>query len=510
MKLFTATQIKDIDRFTVINEPISPVDLIERAAGALSAWYVSHFDRNRKVIVSAGPGNNGGDGLAMARILCGAGYKVEVNCIKFTEKNTPEWEDNFRKIKGNPQITVNIIRSADEFSVPEKDDVVIDALFGTGISRKIEGLPRDVIMKINGSDAVKVAVDIPSGLFCEDNAGNDREAIIRADHTLALQFPKLAFMFAENARFVGKWEIIPIGLSNEAIHNTPTPFYFTGAADVLPLLRKRRTFDHKGSYGHGLLAAGSKGKMGAATLAAAAALRTGMGLITVHTPLCGLNIMQTALPEAMVACDKSAEHISFINAAEGIFSAAALGPGIGVHEETMIATVDFLMNYRKPAVLDADALNILAMNREWLAMLRSNIVITPHVKEFDRLAGISKNGFLRYRMQMEFAQRYNCTVVLKGAYTSVATPGGRVMFNSSGNNGMATAGSGDVLTGIILSLLAQGYTAENAAVAGVFIHGLAGDIAAEKKCCESLIASDIINNIAPAYKRIRQGTDENT
>jgi NAD(P)H-hydrate epimerase len=234
-----------------------------------------------------------------------------------------------------------------------------------------------------------------------------------------------------------------------------------------------------------------------------AALRSGLGLLTAHLPACGLNIMQTALPEAMVSCDNAEEMVISVNHS-ALFDAAAIGPGLGVSPMTARALYDFLINFAKPVVLDADAINILALNKNWFSALRNNMVITPHPKEFDRLAGNSENGFERFKKQMEFAEKHKCIVALKGAFTSVATPDGRVMFNSVGNPGMATAGSGDVLTGIILSLLAQGYSAENAAIAGVFLHGLAGDIAAEKNCYESLIASDIINNIASAYNMIWQ------
>jgi len=506
MKFFTAFQIKDIDRLTILNEPISSIELMERAANRLFVWYVNHFGRSKRVVVFAGPGNNGGDGLALARMLSETGYSVEVNYVKFTDKTSEEWQLNFQKVKDNPKINLNIIQSLDNFPALYENDVVIDSIFGVGLSKKPEGLPRDVIRKINDSAATTIAIDIPSGLFCEDNSDNDPEAIIKADFTLTFQFPKLAFMFAENASYVGRWEIIPIGLSEEAIRKTQTQYYFTEADDILPLLRKRKTFDHKGDYGHGLLVAGSKGKIGAATLAAKAALRSGLGLLTAHLPLCGLNIMQTALPEAMVSCDNADDFVTCINP-KTLFDAAALGPGLGVESLTGLAVYDFLTNFKGAVVLDADALNILSLNKNWFSVFRKNMVITPHPKEFDRLAGNSETGYQRYKKQIEFAKRHKCIVVLKGAFTSVAMPDGRVMFNSVGNPGMATAGSGDVLTGIILSLLAQGYSAENAAVTGVFLHGLAGDIAAEKNCCESLIASDIISNIASAYNRIKQGSN---
>jgi NAD(P)H-hydrate epimerase len=309
-------------------------------------------------------------------------------------------------------------------------------------------------------------------------------------------------MFAENAQFTGEWEILPIGLSEYAIHNTSSPYNYIGTDDIAPLLKIRSKFDHKGVFGHGLLVAGSKGKMGAAILGAGAALRSGIGLLTCHLPSSGRIIMQIAVPEAMVLTDSAEDIISRIDVSAS-FDAAAVGPGLGMDELTGKALHSFITEYKKPLVIDADALNILAGNKKWYSLLKPGVILTPHPKEFERLAGKSNNGFDRLQKQIEFSMKHKCIVVLKGAFTSISTPGGNVSFNSTGNPGMATAGSGDVLTGIILSLLAQGYSSENAALAGVYLHGLAGDIAAGKTGPESLIASDIINSIGDAYNRIR-------
>lgn len=506
MKIFRTDQIKEIDNFTINHEPISSVELMERAALQLFRWYVNRFERDRRIFIFAGPGNNGGDGLALARLLAEERYDVEFHYVKFTDRTSTDWEYNYRRLKKEMRIIINNITSPEQFPFISENDVIVDAIFGYGLTRPVEGLPLEIIRNINNCDAPKISIDIPSGLFGEDNSTNNRDAIVKASYTLSFQFPKLSFMFAENAEYVGKWEILPIGLSEAAIRSTPSPYIYLGCDDITPLLRTRRRFDHKGVFGHGLLIAGSKGKMGAAVLGAGAALRSGIGLLTCHIPASGRVILQTSVPEAMVQTDESEDLISSIEVLNS-FSAAAAGPGLGTEPPTQKALFNFLESFGQPVVIDADAINILSANKDWFRLLNSSVVLTPHPKEFERLAGSAENGFDRLKRQVGFSMEHNCVVVLKGAYTSVSTPGGKVMFNSTGNQGMATAGSGDVLTGIILSLLSQGYSAENAATAGVFLHGVAGDIAVENSCFESLIASDIINNIGNAYNRIREKRD---
>jgi hydroxyethylthiazole kinase-like uncharacterized protein yjeF len=291
-------------------------------------------------------------------------------------------------------------------------------------------------------------------------------------------------------------------LDTAAIRNTETPYTFLGNSDVSPILKKRNLFDHKGTFGHGLLISGSSGKMGAAVLGAGAALRTGIGLITCHIPSCGTMIMQSSLPEAMVKADRSEEFVSDIGKTDN-YSAVGIGPGLGTDHSTQQAFHKLLSECRKPMVIDADGLNILSLNKKWLSLLPAGTVLTPHPKEFERLAGKTGNGFSCLERQIEFSGDHKCVVVLKGAHSSITTPEGKVMFNSTGNPGMATGGSGDVLTGIILSLLAQGYTSENSAVLGVYLHGIAGDLVAGESCYESIIASDIINSIGKAFNKIR-------
>ena len=502
MKIFTSEQIREIDALTIQSEPISSIDLMERAAGQLYKWITAKFGRSEHIFVFAGPGNNGGDGLALARMLSENGYSVEVFYVKFTEKTTSDWELNRKRLGKSKITTFNNLTSIDQFPVLASDDIVVDAIFGSGLTRPVDGLAEQVIEQINLSDSIKISIDIPSGLFGEDNSSNNYNSIVKADFTLSFQFPKISFMFGDNAPYPGKWFVLPIGLDNNAIRKVNSPYSILRNDDIAPLLKKRNTFDHKGNFGHGLLISGSYGKMGAAILGATAALRTGIGLITCHVPSCGVSIIQSTLPEAMVKADKKENLISEVGDIDA-YNAIGMGPGVGTEQESQKALFNLLTHCKKPLVLDADALNILSLNKEWFSLLPAGTILTPHPKEFERLAGKSLNGFQRLEKQIEFSGKYNCIVVLKGAHTSVTTPEGLVAFNSTGNPGMATGGSGDVLTGIMLSLLAQGYTPYNTAVLGVYLHGLAGDIAAGESCFESIIASDIINCIGKAFNSIR-------
>ena len=503
MKLFRSDQIKQIDEHTINEEPVASIDLMERAAGQILIWYIQRFDRSKRIFIFAGPGNNGGDGLALARMLKSNRYEPVVCYIEFTEKTTEDWKTNLLRLNKESNVEIVYVKGTDQIPVISNSDVIIDAIFGTGLTRPAGGLAGDVIRFINLSRAAIISVDIPSGLFGEDNSSNNYETIISADFTLSFQFPKLSFMFAENAPYLGEWIILPIGLNQNAVRNTLSPFVFLEKNDVAGILRKRNKFDHKGIFGHGLLVSGSYGKMGAAVIGAEAALRTGIGLITCHVPYCGVAVLQPSIPEAMVISDQNEKHISQVGTTDS-YSAVGAGPGIGTEPETQRAIHDLLKECKKPMVIDADGLNILSLNPTWLAFLPEGTILTPHPKEFERLAGKSADSYQRLTKQIEFAKDHRCIVILKGANTSVATPDGRVFFNSTGNPGMAKAGSGDALTGIILSLLSQGYKPEEAAILGVYIHGLAGDIAVEESSYESIIATDIINNISKAFNKLRE------
>jgi ADP-dependent NAD(P)H-hydrate dehydratase / NAD(P)H-hydrate epimerase len=504
MKIFTTRQIKELDEYTILNESVASADLMERAADQLLRWYVRNFDRSRRVLIFAGPGNNGGDGLALARLLSVNRFNAEVFFVSSSGNRSDDWKHNFQRLEKETTVLFNTIESIEHFPLISSDDVVVDSIFGSGLSRPAEGLSSQVINKLNHAESVIVSIDIPSGLFGEDNSSNNPDNIIQADFTLSFEFPKLSFMFSENSKFIGEWHILPIGLNTNAIRNTKTPFFFLENDNVLSLLKKRGKFDHKGKFGHGLLVAGSYGKMGASVLGARAALKTGIGLVSCHIPRSGYQIIQTAVPEAMALVDKNEAHTSDIETVDP-FDAIGVGPGIGTDPETQRAFHSLIATRGKPMVIDADGINILGLNKDLLHELPHETILTPHIREFERMAGKTENSYVRMEKQTEFAVKYNCIVVLKGAYTSIASPDGKVFFNSTGNPGMATAGSGDVLTGMILSLLAQGYAPENAAVAGVYLHGLAGDIAAAKSCYESIIATDIIDNIGNAFLKIRNG-----
>ena len=503
MKIFRCDQVRQIDEYTIIHEPVASIDLMERAAGKLFEWYVERFERSREVLIFAGPGNNGGDGLALARKLARDRYEPEIFYVQFTDKTSGDWEINRKRIEKETNVSFRIIKNIDQFPVINPGDVIIDAIFGSGLSRPAEGLASEVIKKINESDSTVISIDIPSGLSGEDNSKNIPENIVNADFTLSFQFPKLSFLFAENELYTGKWYVLLIGLDRTAINNTETPFSLIEGGLIKMSLKQRHKFDHKGVFGHGLLIGGSYGKMGAMVLGAKAALRTGAGLITCHIPSGGNDIVQSAFPEAMIRQDPGERYITQI-ADTGIYDAVGIGPGMGTEQVSQKALRELLVNCNKPLVIDADALNILALNNKWLSDLKPLTILTPHPGEFDRLAGKSSCGYERLQKQLELSGKYNCIIVLKGAYTSVSVPEGKVWFNNTGNPGMATAASGDVLTGMILSLLAQGYDPADAALTGVYVHGLSGDIAAKHTGCESLIASDIIDEIGNAYKTIKE------
>lgn len=503
MKIFRSSEVKKIDEYTVKHEPVLPEDLMERAASKLFEWYAKRFPVAVPVYLFAGPGNNGGDGLALARIMADKSYKPKVFYVDIGGSISPVWKNKKDRLINETNVPFSVIKGIQDFPGINKGEVIIDAIFGSGLTRPVEGLAGEVVSKINHTGATVISVDIPSGLFGEDNSVSIPENIIKADYTLSFQFPKLSFMFPENEKYTGEWAVLPIGLHQDVINRMDTPWIFIDKDIVLPFIKKRNKFDHKGNYGHALLTGGSYGKTGAIALGAKAALRTGAGLLSCHIPSSGNIILQTYIPEAMVINDKS-DKIITEKIVTDRYNALGIGPGMGTEQETQEVFHEMIKQSEKKIVIDADGLNILSMNKDWFFELPHEAVLTPHPKEFERLAGSSSDGYARLMKQMEFVQKYKCIVVLKGAYTSVASPGGKVWFNSSGNPGMATAGSGDVLTGMILSFLAQGYNALAAALTGVFIHGLAGDIAAERISGESLIASDIVDSIGEAFKKIRR------
>jgi len=503
MKIFPSSLVAKIDAYTIENEPISSVDLMERATLKLFNKIGDKFPAPRNCKIFVGPGNNGGDGLALARLLAEKNYTVEVFLVKISNTLSDDAEVNLQRLKLLKAVDIYELASADAMPWLFPDDIVIDAIFGSGLSRSIEGVALEVVKAINASEAKVIAIDIPSGLMGEDNSNNNYHGIVKADITLSFQFPKLAFLFPENDVYVGEWEVLSIGLHPEIISSEPTPYKMLTREFVKSLLMPRRKFDHKGTFGHGLLISGSYGKMGAAILASRAALRSGIGLLTSHIPRLGYDIMQTAVPETMVSIDRS--DIIFTEYPElEQFKAIAIGPGIDKKQNSYKAMIDLLKEVKVPVVVDADAINIIGEHPELKEDLPIGCVFTPHMKEFERLVGKSNDSFTRNSMQREFAREHGLIMVLKGAYTAIACPEGSCYFNPTGNPGMATAGSGDVLTGIILSLLSQGYPSKIAAIIGVYLHGLAGDLAVGKIGVEALTAGDIVEYLPKAWLALKK------
>jgi hydroxyethylthiazole kinase-like uncharacterized protein yjeF len=459
IKLLNAAQIRDWDAFTIANEPISPEGLMERASNAFAKWFVSRFDTNEKIAIVCGKGNNGGDGVVIGRLLAGRGYDVRVFKV------------------GDP---LNL----GPFTI------VVDAIFGSGLSRPAEGVYAQAIQKVNTSNAKKIAVDVPSGLMMDSHSEGD---IVKADYTITFQVPKLAFMMPENAEYVGEWRVVDIGLS--PLYKSDSDNFYVDHIS----LRKREKFAHKGDFGRALLIAGSLGKMGACVLASRATLRSGVGLLTVHVPKCGYNIIQTSVPEAMATVDVNEDHFSDAGETQH-YNVIGIGPGIGITAST-ISGLRKTLQAGKPMILDADALNILSSSRELLHLIPPGSILTPHPGEFKRLVGEWKNDFERLELQKQLATQTRSVIVLKGAHTSIAAPEGQVFFNSTGNPGMAKGGSGDVLTGVLTGLLSQKYSALEAAIIGVFTHGKAGDIAAGKMGENAVLAGDIVENLGQSFGR---------
>lgn len=495
LKILTPAQTKELDAYTIQHRPIASIDLMESACHAITAWFVERFNTSYKIGIVCGTGNNGGDGLGVARLLVGAGYSVHVWIIKGSVPESVEFKINLERLKDKIE-PVLILEKVDSNAF-SNIDILLDAIFGSGLSRPPEGIYADVINVINEQPLTRIAIDIPSGLMADKPSHGPT---IRAHHTLCFQLPKLAFLFPQHHGFVGQWILLDIGLHREFIKSVETPFFYFTRKDVRKILRTRSKFDHKGLYGHALLIAGSYGKMGAAVLMARAALRSGPGLLTLHTPKCGYNIIQTTVPEAMMSVDEHEEYLTKCPQLDN-YSTVGIGPGLGQSKQTIKAFGETLQKCKVPMVIDADGLNILSGNRELLPLVPPESILTPHPKEFERLVGAWKDEFERLEKQRKLAQDLKSVIVLKGAYTSVASPEGKVFFNSSGNPGMAKGGSGDVLTGILTGLLAQKYSAIQAAQLGVFLHGFSGDLAAYEKGMNSIIPSDIIEFLPEAFKQ---------
>lgn len=503
MKIFTAAQIHELDNYTITHEPIKSIDLMERAAKTITRAIMDEWTDRTPMVIFAGPGNNGGDALAVARLLAEENYKVSVYLFNIHNKLSEDCAANKQRLIDSKRVG-HFTEVTLNFDPPEltEDMVVIDGLFGSGLNKPLIGGFASLVKYINQCPAKVVSIDIPSGLMCEDNTYNIHSNIIRADLTLTLQQKKLSMMMADCQKYIGRLRVLDIRLSKEYIDKTEANCRILEEQDVRRLLMPRDDFAHKGAMGNALIIAGSYGMAGAAVLATRACLRSGVGKVTVHTPRRNYLVMQTAVPEAVMQMDHEETYFSeSVDSTD--FDALGIGPGLGLVENTAIALIGQIRRTSCPIVADADALNILANHQAWMQQLPSGIIMTPHPKEFDRMAGsTSNNDYERLIRAQQMAEHIKGYIILKGHHSALCMPDGHIVFNATGNSGMATAGSGDVLTGILTALLARGYDKGTACQLGMYLHGLAGDLAAKEVGKESLVASDIIQFLPKAFLKL--------
>ena len=500
MKIINAKQIKELDAASIINEKITSVDLMERASKMCLTKILQYADEEKNYIIFCGKGNNGGDGLCIGRLLSDRNRKVIIYIINHREDASAEFYVQLESLKKNHEAIIHYIDEADQLlEINFKDAIVVDALIGSGLNKPAESLLLNCINYINQSSSFTISIDVPSGISAD--FPDIETSAVMADVTLTFQLPKFSFMFPEVRPFVGKMDILDIGLDIEFINQLDTPIHYIN----LPLIRKikltRPYIAHKGNFGHALLICGHKGMIGAAHISGKACLRAGAGLLTIKVPACGLNSMQQSLPEAMIIDDPENNFTSFLPDVS-FYNAIGIGCGIGKEKQTQNILKLLIQNYSGKLVIDADALNILSENKTWLSFLPPYTILTPHPKEFDRLAGTHTNSFERFKTAQEFAKKHKIIIVLKGANTACIMPDGNVFFNSTGNPGLSKGGSGDALTGIITGLLARGYAPNHAVIMGVFIHGFAADLALKKNHEESLLITDVIEKIPKAFQKI--------
>lgn len=498
MKILSAAEIRNWDQYTITHEPILSIDLMERAATRCFEWLLERYPTASSFSIFCGKGNNGGDGLAIARLLMQKNYPVSVHILEFGHKGTDDFQQNLARLHQLPSADIRFIQSEEHFHAFAEGQVIVDALFGSGLNRELEGVTAKLVQHINGSGCPVVAIDIPSGLFTDRSSRG--APTIHAQHTLSFQCYKPAFLFAENEEAIGEIHILDIGLHPGFNIQQSNRFELIDAVLVNTIHKPRKRFAHKGNFGHALLVAGSYGKTGAAILAARACLRSGVGLLTCHTARSSHDSMQITVPEAMLSLDPHIHYHTNIPDDITRYETIGIGPGMGMAPETKMLLRDILDTYRAPVVLDADALNLLSTQKDLYKLIPAGSILSPHPKEFERLFGESANEFERVLLCMQKAKELNCIIILKGHHSFIATSDERGFFNTTGNAGMATAGSGDVLTGILTGLLAQGYSSVEASILGVYLHGLAGDMAASELSMEAMIASDIIDNLGRAFE----------
>lgn len=505
MKILTADQIYKADKFTIEKQQITSAELMERAATKLFEWMHSRLQGAEvNIQLFCGIGNNGGDGMVLARLLHENGYTVQVHVVNYSEKRSKDFLLNLERLK-DCKVWPDFLNADSILPDIAPNDIVVDTIFGIGLNRAPDKWVGNLIQHLNTSSAFVLSVDIPSGLPL-DRAPWNPDAVVEANYVLSFQVPKLVFFLPQTGIFVNQWEILDIGLDTSFLDETNIGFELIGKPEVLPMYRPRLKFSHKGTYGHSLIIGGSYGKIGAVQLASNACLTVGSGLVTAFVPECGYHSLQTSVPEIMVLTDEEDNHISKIEI-PFIPTTVGIGMGLGTKDETVEAFGAFLKTINLPIVLDADALNILAKQPKLLKEVPKKSVLTPHPKELERLLGNWNDDFDKLEKTKEFSTKNDLVMVIKGAHT-ITVYGDKGYVNTSGNPGMATAGSGDVLTGIITGLMAQRYNPLDAAIFGVYLHGLAGDIESSKTGFEALNASGIIKNLGKAYLELLRPAEQ--
>lgn len=505
MKILSASEMRQLDAHNISECGVCSIQLMEQASLAFVDEFSRCFGAKRRVVVFCGSGNNGGDGLAVARLLSGKGYAVAVYLFSLHNKLSADCETNKNRLGECASVEFHEITSQFEPPVLTADSVIVDALFGTGLNRPLTGGFAQLVEFINASEAKTVSIDMPSGLMdVEDAAKHGIATAVRANYTFTFHCLKPCMLLADSQQYLGEVRVLDIGLDDSHLDYSQMPYTAIDVAAVRALLKSRDPFSHKGTCGHGLLMAGSYGMAGAAILSAKAALRGGVGKLTVHTPQRNVVVMQTAVPEAVLSIDGDEDTISCETIGVADFAAVAFGPGVGKSRLAKKSLLSILRQRPERLVVDADGLNLLAEYADWHTMLPANTIISPHRKEWERLLGRTANDATLLMTAREYATKYHIIIIVKGHHTAVCLPNGKICFNTSGNSGMATAGSGDVLTGLLLSLRSQGYEAEDAALMATWIHGKAGDLAAEALSEWSVVASDIVDALPRVFKLLNK------
>lgn len=495
MKLLSGKQFKEWDAFTIQHRGISAVELMEIAAKACFDWLAKNHLLKQPVKIFCGKGNNGGDGLALARLLIQEDIAVHTYILESNGEGSEEFQLQLHQLR-NYTNEISFIQSETLFPIIEANDLVVDALFGTGLNRPVTDLAAALISHINQHNNCTVSLDLPSGMFTDQSSLNN--TIINATHTLTFQALKLCLLVAENAAFFGETHILDIGLYAHYLNNVSTRFELTTQKELQPIYKQRNPFSHKGHYGHALMIAGSENKMGAALLASKSCMRAGVGALTCCIPESGYAQMNGYIPDAMTINTDIKSPAQFET-----YAAIGIGPGLGFDAAAKKIINTVLTVYTGTVIMDADAINNVAALKDPLHYLPKGVILTPHPKEFERLFGKTENSFERIELALRLTAELPILIILKDHHSLIAWQG-KGYFNTTGNAGMAKAGNGDVLTGILTALAAQGYSTLETARLGCYLHGLAGDLCLHKQSQESLLASDIIECLGAAFRQLRE------